>query len=118
MRASDTDIKKSTDRLVAKLQCVIDAVNATDANTDPVTIDNRHTEVVDTGTFTITGASNYSYSVISGTAEVTINGVTLTGVPAGFDARQGDTEPDALANNITITGESLGTRVIIYYELA
>lgn len=81
------------------------------------TVDNRHAEVVDTGTITLTDVSNYSYSVISGSATVTINGVTLSGVPTGFDARQGESTPDQLLNDITITGESGGTRVIIYYEL-
>lgn len=81
-----------------------------------LTITNFQAEVADTGTITLSGVSNYSYSIISGSAEVTINGVTISGLPTGFEARQGDTTPSPLLNDITITGESLGTRVIIYYE--
>lgn len=82
-----------------------------------LTISNQHAEVLDTGTRTLTGVSNYSYTVLSGSAEVLINGVTISGVPAGFDARQGESTASTLSNDITITGESLGTRVIIYYEI-
>lgn len=81
-----------------------------------LTINNAHAEVVDTGTITLSGVSNYSYSIISGSAEVTINGVTISGLPTEFKASQGDTISSSLSNDITITGESLGTRVIIYYE--
>lgn len=82
-----------------------------------VGVDNRHVEVLDTGNITLTGISNYSYSVISGSATVTINGVTISGIPTGFDARQGEATPNHLLHNVTIVGDSMGTRVIIYYEL-
>lgn len=77
---------------------------------------NEHAEVIDTDSITLSNISNYSYSVISWTATVTIDGVSISGIPAGFDARQGDSKPDQLGNTVTITGETVGTRVIIYFE--
>ena len=90
----------------------------TSGGDDPtvLTVSNQHQEVLDTSSTTISGVANYSYTVLSGSATVTINGVTLSGLPAGFDARQGDSTPNTLTNDISIIGESLGTRVIIYYE--
>lgn len=84
----------------------------------PTPIDNRHAEVLDTGTLTLSGVANYSYSILSGSATVTINGVTISGLPVGFDARQGETTSNTLLNDITITGDALGARVIVYYEIA
>lgn len=113
MALTKRDLDDAVKQLSGKLQCVVSAVNGSESSTT----DNRHAEVVDEGTLTISNVANYSYSVISGSATVVINGVTLTGVPAGFDARQGDSRPNSLLNDIEITGESVGTRVIIYYEL-
>jgi hypothetical protein len=106
--------------LIGLLKRIDDSTNITScATADSLTgtIDNRHAEVVDTGTLTLTGVSNYSYSVIAGSAEVTINGVTITGIPLGFDARQGETSSGTLLNDITITGEAGGTIIYVYYEL-
>lgn len=103
-------------RAIANSTC--STANNTGGTTGPnLSIDNRHLEVLDANTITLTGLSSYSYSVLSGSATITINGVTISGIPTGFDARQGDTTPNTLLNDITIVGDSLGTRVIVYYEL-
>lgn len=102
---------------IGKSSCTTAKALVPEETGSSVGVDNRHAEVIDTGTNTFTGLSNYSYSIISGSATVTINGVTLTGLPAGFDARQGESTSNDLLNDITITGETVGTRVIIYYEL-
>jgi hypothetical protein len=103
------------DKAIRELKAAKNAI-CNNGNANNSYSQNNHLEVLDTGSETLVGVANYSYIVISGTAEVTINGNTIQNIPTGFMARQGDTTPSSLVNNITITGESLGTRIIVYYE--
>lgn len=69
--------------------------------------------VSDTGTLTFSGNTfhSLSYIILSGTANVTVGSTTLTSAPLGYS--ESYTATKLLSNSITLTGLSIGTKIVI-----
>ena len=112
-RVTQEVFKKTLRGIEKKLDCL--EVSVKDSYTS---VDNRQVEITDTNSWTSpANTKNYFFTVISGTAEVTIGSTTISGVPQGFEGAHGNTTNGEVINPITITGEEVGARIIVYYEL-
>jgi len=112
-RVTEREFKRGINSILRQLKCLDSSIDGEFAN-----VDNRQVEINDTDSWTSpANTKNYFYTVISGTAEVSVGGSTISGIPQGFEGAHGNTTNGEVINPITITGEDVGARIIVYYEL-
>ena len=112
-RVTEREFKRGINSILRQLKCLGFSIDGESAN-----VDNRQVEINGTNSWTSpANTKNYFYTVVSGTADVTVGGTTITGVPQGFEGAHGNTTNGEVINPITITGAEAGSRIIVYYEL-